>query len=138
MRKHLTETCRNKMGTVTSYQLGPLASNPPGKLDVLGHDGDSLSVDGTEISILEQPHEVGLTSLLESSHSGRLEPQVSLEILCNLTHQSLKWKLPDQQLGGLLVTTNLAKSNCAWPVSMRLLDTTSARSTLPSSLGSSH
>merc|ERR1719289_730906 len=129
-------TCRNKMMPVAISELGPLASNPPGELNVLGHDGDSLGVDGTEVGILEQSHKISLTCLLKSSHCSRLEPQVSLKILCDLANQSLKGKLPDQQLGGLLVATNLTKSNCAWPVSMRLLHATSARSTLPGSLGS--
>ena len=44
--------------------LGPLASDPPGQLDVLGHDGDTLGVDGAQVGVLEQPDQVGLTGLL--------------------------------------------------------------------------
>merc|ERR1719402_1797863 len=126
--EYIDETCAR-------YELGPLASDPPGKLDVLGHDGDSLGMDGTEVGVVEQSHEVSLAGLLESSHSGRLEPQVGLKILSNFTHQSLEGKLPDQQFGRLLVTSNFPQSNRARPVSVGLLDATSAGSTLPGSLG---
>ena len=45
--------------------LGPLASDPPGELDVLGHDGHPLGVDGAQVGVLEQADKVGLGSLLE-------------------------------------------------------------------------
>ena len=45
---------------LTQPLLSPLASDPAGELDVLGHDGDSLGVDRTEVGILEEPSEIGL------------------------------------------------------------------------------
>ena len=44
--------------------LGPLATDPPGQLDVLGHDGDPLGVDGAQVGVLEQADQVGLAGLL--------------------------------------------------------------------------
>ena len=82
----------------TQFSLSPFSTNPSGQLDVLGHNGDPLSVDGAEVGVLEEPHKVCLTGLLKSHNSGTLEAQVSLEILCNLTNQSLEWQLADQQL----------------------------------------
>jgi hypothetical protein len=38
-------------------------------------------VDGTDVGVLEQPHEIGLAGLLESHHSRALEAKVSLEVL---------------------------------------------------------
>ena len=52
----------------------------------LGHGSDPLGMDGTEVGVLEQAHQVGLAGLLESSDSSGLEPQVSLEILGDLTN----------------------------------------------------
>ena len=84
-------------------KLGPLATDPPGQLDVLGHDGDPFSVDGTEVGVLKETHQVGLTGLLKSHHSRALEPQVSLEVLSNLTDKALEGQLADEQLSGFLV-----------------------------------
>ena len=73
--------------------LGALSSDPPGQLDVLGHDGDPLGVDGTEVGVLEESHEVGLTSLLESHHGGALEAEVGLEVLSDLSDEPLEGEL---------------------------------------------
>jgi hypothetical protein len=48
-------------------------------------------------------------------------PKVSLEVLRDLTNQSLERQLPDQQVSALLVLADLPKSHCA---RMRLLHTT--------------
>ena len=57
--------------------LCPLPADAAGKLDVLGHDGDSLGVDGAQVGVLEEPHQVGLTRLLQRHHGRALETQVS-------------------------------------------------------------
>ena len=87
----------------TGYISGPLAADPSGQLNILGHDGHPLGVDGTEVGVLKESHQVSLTSLLESHHSRALEPQVSLEVLSNLTDKTLEGQLADEQLSGLLV-----------------------------------
>ena len=79
-------------------RLGTLPTDPSGKLDVLGHDGDTLGVDGAEVGVLEQPDQVGLAGLLQGHHGRALEPQVGLEVLGDLTDQPLEWELPDEQL----------------------------------------
>ena len=40
--------------------LGALAADAPRQLDILGHDGDALGVDGAQVGVLEQPDEVRL------------------------------------------------------------------------------
>ncbi len=50
---------------------------------------------------------------LQSSDGCRLEAQIGLEVLSDLAHQTLERQLADQQLGRLLVATNLAQSNRA-------------------------
>ena len=47
-------------GPLSPVSSSALTSNAAGKLDVLGHDGDSLGMDSTEIGILEEANEVGL------------------------------------------------------------------------------
>ena len=115
--------------------LCPLSTDPPGELDVLGHDGDPLGVDGAKVRVLEQPDEVCLSRLLQGHDSGALEAKVSLEVLGDLTDQALEGELADEQLGGLLVSPDLTESHCSWPVSVGLLDSAGGRGGLASSLG---
>lgn len=74
----------------------PLTSDPPSEMYVLGHDGDPLRMNRTEVCILKQPNEVSLSSLLEGSDGRALEPEVSLGVLRYLPNEPLKGQLPDQ------------------------------------------
>ena len=47
-----------------SDKLRPLASDATCQLDVFGHDGDTLGVDGAQVGVFEQTHEVGFASFL--------------------------------------------------------------------------
>ena len=40
--------------------LSTLSADTAGKLDVLGHDGDTLGVDGAQVGVFEESYEVGL------------------------------------------------------------------------------
>lgn len=51
------------------------------------------------------------------------------------THQTLEGELADQQLRGLLVTTNLTQSDGSGLVAVRLLDTSGRGGRLASGLG---
>ena len=105
-------------------------------MDVLWHDGDSLGVDGAQVSILEKTNKVGLSSLLKGKDGRSLESKVGLEVLGDLSDKSLEWKLSDQKLGGLLVSSDLSKSDGTWTVSVRLLDSSSGWGRLSGGLGS--
>ena len=48
----------------TPVNLGTLSTDTTGQLDVLGHDGHPLGVDGAQVRVFEQTHQVGLTGLL--------------------------------------------------------------------------
>ena len=50
-------------------ELSTFSSDSPGQLDVLGHDGHPLGVDGAQVGVLEQTDEVGLAGLLQSHNS---------------------------------------------------------------------
>lgn len=97
----------------SNYDLisSSLASNPPSQLDIFGHDGDPLGMNSAQIGVLEQTHKVRLRSLLQRRHSRALEPKIRLEILSNLPDQPLERQFPDQQLGALLVLSDLPQSN---------------------------
>lgn len=124
--------------------LSSLPPYPASQLDVFGHDGDSLGVDGTQIGIFKQPHQVRFTGLLLRTRAtglaplpqkpgrrpprhrafvshlkgtdGRtLKPQVGLEVLGDLPHQPLERQLPDEQLSRLLVATDLSQSHGPGP-----------------------
>ena len=90
----------NAVSTITHSQrrLRALAADPAGQLDVLGHDGDALGVDGAEVGVLEEADEVSLSSLLEREDGGALEAEVGLEVLGDLTDQALERELADQEL----------------------------------------
>lgn len=115
-------------------RLSTLSTNAAGELDVLWHDSDTLSVDGTQVGIFEETDEVSLAGLLESHDCGTLEAQVGLEILSDLADETLERKLPDEQLGALLVATDFSKSHGTWPVPMGLLHSSGGGSALPSCL----
>jgi len=115
--------------------LSSLPADATCQLDVFGHDGDTLGMDGTKVGVLKETHQVCLASLLQGSNGSTLETEVSLEVLSNLPHQALERQFTDQQLSGLLVPTDLPQSHSARPVTMGLLDTTCGGGTLTGSLG---
>jgi len=114
--------------------LGTLSTDAAGKLDVLGHDGDTLGVDGAQVGVLKETNQVSLRGLLESHDSRGLETKVSLEVLGNLTDKALEGQLADEKLSGLLVATDLTESNCARAITMGLLDSSGSRGRFAGSL----
>eukprot|EP00955_Chlamydomonas_euryale_P038683 351159-Chlamydomonas_euryale.AAC.1 len=56
-------------------RLSALATDAARQLDVLGHDCDALGVDGRQVGVLKQADQVGLGSLLQRQHGGRLKAQ---------------------------------------------------------------
>merc|ERR1712088_158504 len=107
-------SCINRLSTFTS--------DTSGQLDVLGHDGDTLGVDGAQVGIFEKTNQVSLSRFLESHDSAGLETQVSLEVLSDLTDHTLEWQFADQKLSGLLVTTDLTESDGTGTIPMGFLD----------------
>lgn len=114
-------------GVVTpeSWCLSSLATDSSGQLHVLWHDCDTLSMDRAQVGILEQADQVALRGFLQGHDGSALESEVGLEVLSDFTDKALERQLADQQLSGLLVTTDLTESNGTRSVSVRLLDTTS-------------
>ena len=103
-------------------------------MDITDHDGDTLAVDGTQVDVLKETDQVGLSSFLKGSNGSGLEPQVNLAFLSNFTDKTLEGQLADQQLSALLVTTDFTEGNGAWAEAVRFLDPRGS-SRLASSLG---
>lgn len=53
--------------------LSTLAADTAGKLDVLGHDGHALCVNGAQVGVFEKAHQIGLAGLLQRHYGRALE-----------------------------------------------------------------
>src|SRR5690606_12426980 len=103
-------------------------------LDILGHDGHTLGVDGAQVGVLKQTNMVSLSSLLEGSNGRGLEAHVSLKVLSNLTNQALEGELAEQQLSALLVAADLAESDGSGAEAVGLLDSSGSGASLAGGL----
>lgn len=81
-------------------RLRSLTTESSSELEILGLDGNSLGVDGGQVGVFEQGNEVSLGSLLKGGDGRRLESEISLEVLCDFSDQSLERELSDEELGG--------------------------------------
>jgi hypothetical protein len=91
------------------------AADAPSQVHVARKDRGPLAMYRAQFHVLEQPHEVRFGGLLKRRDGGRLEPQVLLVILGQLAHKTLEWKFPKQQLGALLVATDLPEGHGPGP-----------------------
>merc|ERR1712127_69074 len=105
---------------------GSVTSDSLGELHVLGHDGDSSGVDGTEVGVLEKTNHVGLGGFLEGKNGGRLESKVVFVLGGDLSDESLERKLSDEELSGLLEISDFSEGHCAGSESVGSLDSTSS------------
>ena len=104
-------------------------------MNVLGHDGNTLGVDGAQVGVLEKANKVSFGGFLKGQDGRSLESKIGLEVLGDLTNKTLEGQFADEKVGGLLVTTDLTKSHSSWAVTVGLLDTSGGRSRLASCLG---
>ena len=89
----------------------------------------------TKIRILKQSHQIRLTGLLQRQNGGTLKPQIRLEILRNLPHQSLKGGLANEQIGGFLVLADLTEGHGSGTVTVGFLDSSGGWGGLAGGLG---
>ena len=99
------------------------------------HVGKTLGGVVEKVGIFEETEAVGLSRRLKGKDGRSLATQVGREVLCNITDGTLERKLADQQIGTLLVTTDLTESDGSRTVSVRLLDSSSGWGRLTGSLG---
>ena len=100
--KNNVQTSSPWFTTDTTYQL-----------DVLGHNGDTFHMNGHQVHVLKQSHEVSFSCLLQCSHCGNLKAEIALEVSSNFLDQTTKWRMADHQLHTLLVVSDLTKRNGA-------------------------
>jgi hypothetical protein len=91
---------------------------------VTGGDGDALGVKAEEVGVLEETNEVSLSSLLESEDGRGGETEVVLEGGGDLTDKALEGELANEEISGLLVSTDLTDGDGTGAVTVSLLDTT--------------
>jgi len=111
-----------KQRKLRTRELCSLATDSSCQLNVLWHDGDTLGVDGAQVGVFEEADEVGFRGFLEGRDGGGLEPEVGLEVLGNLTDETLERELSDEELGRLLVSTDFTERDGARTVPVWLLD----------------
>ena len=99
------------VGVLETDSLSSLSTDTASQLDVLGHDGDTLGVDGAQVGVFEKSDQVSLACLLESHDGGALEAEVGLEVLGDFTDKTLEGQLADEELGALLVATDLTEGH---------------------------
>jgi len=91
-------------------------------------------VDGAEVGVLEKTNHVGLRSLLEGKDGRGLESEFASVFGGDFSDESLEWELSDEELGGLLESSDLSESDGSWSESVWLLDATGGGGLLGSSL----
>jgi len=79
-------------------RLSAFSSNSASELDILRHDRHALGVDRAQVGVLEKTHQIRLGRLLQRSDGCRLEPQIGLEVLRDLSDKTLERELADEQL----------------------------------------
>jgi hypothetical protein len=115
--------------------LSTFSANAASQLDVLWHNGNTFGVDSAQVGILKETDQVSLASFLQSQYRGTLESEISLEVLCNFTYETLEWQFPDEKFCALLVTSDFTESNSSGPVPVGFLHTAGGWGTLTSGLG---
>ena len=125
---------RKSIIVVRAADLRALSANTAGKLNILGHDRHTFGVNGTQVGVLEQSNKVSFGSFLERQNSGRLETEIGLEVLSNLTNKTLERGLADKEIGRLLVLADLTESNSSRAITVGFLYTSGSRCGLTGSL----
>ena len=103
---------------------GALTADSAGELHVLGHDGDTLGMDGAEVGVLEEADHVSLRGLLEGKDGRGLETELVSVLRSDLTDESLEGEFSNEKLGALLESSDFSESDGSWSESVWLLDST--------------
>lgn len=94
---HLRDKSRHNESN-RDKKLSALSTDTTCKLNILWHDSNTLCVDCTQVGIFEKTNKVSLRCFLKSKDSSRLETQVGLEVLGDLTNKTLEWSLADEKV----------------------------------------
>ena len=126
---------KSRLNVEDKLNLSPFPTDAASELDILGHDGHALGVDGTQVGVLEEPNQVSFARFC-SCHNGRiLKPQLSHEISRYVTNQ-----IAGSDNNGLrssvlfMVTANLSEGHVP-TIAMRFLDASSCGCRFAGGLG---
>ena len=103
-------------------------------MHVLGHDSDSLGVNGAKVGVFEETDQVALGGFLEGEDSRGLESQVSFEFLSDFSDESLEGELSNEELSGFLVLSNFSEGDGSGSISVGLFNSSSVGGALSGSL----
>ncbi len=78
-------------------------------------------MNGAQVGVLEQAHEVGLARLLQSEDGEGLELEVGVKVGRHLTNEALERALANKELRVFLVAPDLAQGHSAWAVTVDFL-----------------
>ena len=98
-----------------------LAAQATGKVQVARHDRHTAAVDRAKVGVAKQTNKVRLSGFLDGKHGSALEAQLFFAARRDLAHQTLERRLAQQQVGALLVATDLAQRDSSGAESPRLL-----------------
>lgn len=104
---------------LAEFSLNPevevaFSSDSSSELHVLLFNSHSLSVDATQVSVLEDAHQVGLGGFLKSQEGLSLASKGVIELHADGSHDSLEGGSWQEEVGGLLVSLDLSESNGTW------------------------
>ena len=99
-----------------------VSSDSLGELEVTGHDGNSLGMDGAQVGVFEQGHQVGFSWLLEGQNSWALESELLLELVGDFSNESLEGELSDEEVSWFLIFSNFSEGNCSGFEAVGFLD----------------
>lgn len=81
-------------------------------------------MDGAQVGVLKQLHQIGLSGLLQSQDGVGLPPEVLIDgtdAMGNLTNEPGERQLAHEQAGALLIAPDLTQSDSSWAVPSWLL-----------------
>lgn len=117
---HAIFTCKaispinNKFPRHDKHLFPCSSSNTTCQLQILGHDGNSLSVNRTQIGIFKESHQMRFRSLLKGQNGSCLPAKGNATHgHLNFSHQPSKGKFANEQIGGALKFANLAECSFA-------------------------
>ena len=87
-------------------------------MHVLGHDGNSLGVEGAEVGVFEKSDHVSFSGFLEGEDGGALETEVVLEFGGDFTDESLEGELADEEFSRFLESSDFSEGNSSWSESV--------------------
>ena len=92
-------------------------------------------MDGAQVGVLKESDEVGLGGLLQGEEGRGLEADVNFIIIGNLADEALEGGLAVEQVGGLLVASDLAQGDGSGAVTVGLLHAAGVGSRMASLFG---